>query len=301
MCLYASGDILPRMKSNATPRMLWPVFLGLAAALLWGCEQQSTVPLQANLSPQVARVGNTVIHEDDIDYEILSMPESMRGVTQDNNARAKILDIIIKREAVAQKGMEIGLHLDPLITYRIHQAQNAVLIQSIHDWQSNGLSRPSPEEVAAYFNTHRDEFIVPEQVHVRHILVSNKQEALDIITQLQGGHDSFASLAAQYSIDDSNKGRAGDLNWFPRGTMVKAFEDVAFSLNVKNKLSQPIKTEFGWHVVEWLGFRERSVPSLEETKDEIIAILHQQKMDAAMQALIDDVDGEVLKPEYQLR
>ncbi|OIQ00298.1 MAG: hypothetical protein AUK35_04040 [Zetaproteobacteria bacterium CG2_30_46_52] len=290
------------MKSIATLRVK-TLFYGICLALIVSaCQEQSRVlPAQQQLSPVVAEVGKAKIYEHDIDYEILSMPESMRGVMQSANARARILDILIKREALAQKAQDMGLHLDPLISYRMHQATNAVLIQGVNDWQTNDISRPTPEKIQAYFKKHVSDFTVPEQIHVRHILVSDKQKALDILTQLKSGQDSFQTLAAQYSIDDSNKGRGGDLNWFAKGTMVKKFEDAAFALNATNKLSQPVKTEFGWHIIEWLGARESNFPTLEETADEIVAILNQQKMDAAINDIIDSSDISILKSEYKLK
>lgn len=290
------------MKSIATlcvKTLFYTLCFGLGLA---ACQEQSkALPAQQQQSPVVAEVGNANIYEHDIDYEILSMPERMRVVMQGENARAQILDILVKREALAQKAQAMGLHLDPLIVYRMHQATNAVLIQSVHDWQTNEFLRPSPEKIEAYFKQHLNDFIVPEQIHARHILVSDKQKAMDILTELKSGQDSFSALAAQYSIDDSNKGRGGDLNWFAKGTMVPKFEAAVFALNAGNTLSEPVKTEFGWHIIEWLGARASSTPALEEVTDEIIAILNQKKMDATINELIDSADISIVKPEYKLK
>ena len=90
---------------------------------------------------------------------------------------------------------------------------------------------------------------MPNQVHCAHILVKTEQEAKDILEDLQDGA-SFASVAQQKSLCPSRK-NGGDLGTFGRGQMVKPFEVAAFALE-KGRTSQPVKTEFGWHIIKRL-------------------------------------------------
>ncbi|MDX8384622.1 MAG: peptidylprolyl isomerase [Ghiorsea sp.] len=269
---------------------------------LAGCQEQSPVQLKQHASsPVVAEVGEQRFYESDIDLEILSMPDSFHHLMQDNIARAKVLDVMIKRTVVAQKARDMGLNLDSVIAYRMRKAENTVLIQSIRAWQSASLPKPTVQEIAQYYEQHISDFIIAEQIHARHILVSDKQQALDILQQLKADPDSFSSLAAQYSIDDGNKGRGGDLNWFARGVMVDKFEKVAFALHKKHRLSQPVKTEFGWHIIEWLGNRESSTPPLSEVQVEISSILEKEIIDKWVNKLMNQANIAVLKPIYHLQ
>jgi peptidyl-prolyl cis-trans isomerase D len=108
-----------------------------------------------------------------------------------------------------------------------------------------------------------------EQVWARHILVGSEEEALTIIAQIENGED-FATLAAATSTDGSASA-GGDLGWFPIEAMVDPFANAAFALQI-GEISDPVESEFGWHVIQVLGHEERplSATQYEELRDRIL-------------------------------
>jgi peptidyl-prolyl cis-trans isomerase D len=100
-----------------------------------------------------------------------------------------------------------------------------------------------------------------EQVWARHILVADEATAKDVLAQLATGAD-FGALAAQYSIDTGSKDKGGDVGWFARGKMVAEFETAAFSMKI-GEISQPIKSTYGYHIIQVLGHENRPLTEQE--------------------------------------
>ena len=109
-----------------------------------------------------------------------------------------------------------------------------------------------------------------EEVHARHILVETEDEAKAILEQIKGGAD-FAALAKEKS-KDPGAADGGDLGYFTKDQMVPEFAEVAFKM-YPGQLSNPVKTQFGWHLIKVEDKRQRPVPELEAIKEQIDAYL----------------------------
>jgi parvulin-like peptidyl-prolyl isomerase len=106
-----------------------------------------------------------------------------------------------------------------------------------------------------------------EQVHVRHILVNEKAAADKILQQLRDGA-KFEVLAKQHSIDESNRNQGGDLGWAPAEVYVPEFSKAAFALTKPGQLSSPVKTEFGYHIIQLIE-RAESRPLTEPQRQQV--------------------------------
>lgn len=147
---------------------------------------------------------------------------------------------------------------------------------------------------AAY--KERFESALPEQEYkASHILVKTREEAAQIVKQLQDGAD-FAGLAREKSTGPSGPG-GGDLGWFAKGDMVKSFEDAVLALAIGD-ISQPIETQFGWHVIKLFDMRNGSIPTLEDVRENLTQELRQRALESEISRLTDGAD--VIRTEVEI-
>jgi peptidyl-prolyl cis-trans isomerase D len=154
------------------------------------------------------------------------------------------------------------------------------------------------QDLQTYYDQHRDEYRVPEEVKVRHILIKTplpapgqkedekavveaRAKAEDVLKQVKAGGD-FAKLAEKYSEDTSAK-EGGDLGWIGRGRTVPEFEKVAFSLP-KGQISDLVKSSYGFHIIQVEDKHQPHLKSLAEVKSEITDKVKQQKAERGTEA-----------------
>ena len=138
----------------------------------------------------------------------------------------------------------------------------------------------APQDEESFYNSHKsDRFTTPAQVHARHILFTVDQAATEgdkakvkeaatgVLARARAGED-FAALAKAYSQDPGTAPKGGDLGFFPRGRMVKEFEEAAFNLSA-GSISDLIESQFGYHIIKAEAVEAQRVRSLEETRAEI--------------------------------
>lgn len=123
-----------------------------------------------------------------------------------------------------------------------------------------------------------------KEYHAAHILVKTEEEAKDLKTQIDGGAD-FAELAKQHSSDGAAAG-GGDLGWFSQGMMVKPFEDAVLAMEVGN-VSDPVQTQFGWHLIKLSETRIKAAPTLDDTREELAAEIEQATVEAHIKSITD--------------
>jgi foldase protein PrsA len=134
----------------------------------------------------------------------------------------------------------------------------------------------TPAQVQDYFNKNRASFDKPEEVTARHILVPSLALANQIEAQLKANPQNFAALAKKYSTDPGTKDKGGELGAFRRGQMVPAFDKYAFSAPI-GQISPPVKSPFGYHIIQVESRTPGQKATLESAKPQIMDTLRQQQ------------------------
>jgi parvulin-like peptidyl-prolyl isomerase len=182
----------------------------------------------------------------------------------------KKLDQLLKEQSVTQAQLE--------------QQLEAQMLQDAVQQKVYGSIKVTPEQIKKYFDdpANKSQFNVPESVDARHVLVKTKAEAEKVrdLLEADGSDANWKKVAEEYSTDPGSKSSGGSLGNFPRGRMVKPFENVAFKLEV-GEISQPVKTQFGYHVIEVTKKTKGSEQTLEQAKSTIEQQLKYQKQATA--------------------
>ncbi len=158
--------------------------------------------------------------------------------------------------------------------------------------QVTGKVTVSDDEIEKYYAKNKAQYSQPESRDVRHILVKTKKQADDLYAQLENGAD-FAALAKKFSEDTGSKANGGKLT-ISKGQTVAPFDQTAFLLK-KNAISKPVKTEFGYHIIQPLSdTKPAKVTPLKEVRASIKQQLEQTQKNEAMTKWVDD-----LKKDYK--
>ncbi|WNF22256.1 peptidylprolyl isomerase [Mesobacillus jeotgali] len=152
----------------------------------------------------------------------------------------------------------------------------------------------SEEEMKNYFEENKESFDQKEQVKASHILVEDEATAMKVKEELDQGKD-FAELAKEFSTDSSNAENGGDLGYFSKGEMAEEFEKTAFALEA-GAISEPVKTEFGYHIIKLVDKKAAKAAEFDEHKEEIKELLFDQEVQAEYTNWLEEK-----KAEYEIK
>ena len=218
------------------------------------------------------RVSEVQMATDDIVGQLPDLPPKLRYPF--------VVEYLIERHLLAQYAVKEGIadteeYKRRLALYQAKALRDAYFFQKI---------RPevTEEDIRKVYDEEAVKLAQTERVRARMILVGSEKEAQDILARLAAG-EKFEDLAKQYSLDGS-KDYGGDLGYFTAAEMVPEFSKAAFALKV-GETSQPVKTDFGWHIIRLEDRKQGAAQPYDQVKAAIRNVLLRQKVGEVMQKI----------------
>ena len=251
----------------------------------------AATPAETNAAdPVVARVNNTVIRLSDLRQELASQGLVAPSEDVDLSAadHARVLDELIDQRLLALEARRRGLQDSDEARRRLAIAEERilgnVLVETVVD------EAVTDEAIRRIYDAQIRLIPLGEEVRARHILVDTQEEAAEVKRLIDEGAD-FSDLAVAVSLDPATRLEGGDLGYFPRDGILPEFGEVAFNTPVGD-VSDPFRSEFGWHVMEVVHRRRQAPPSIEQLRPNIVSYLTFDQMESLVEGLRDSAEVE---------
>lgn len=214
----------------------------------------------------VARVNGIEITRGDLAVAAEDILQSAPDIPEEEQ-EGYLITYLTDLELLAQAAREAGIADEDSFRKRMEYVEKRNLMEAF--LARRGTDAVTEEAAQALYDEVIDQVPEEQRVHARHILVETEDEAKAIREQIDGGAD-FAAIAAQRSLDPGSKDDGGDLGWFSQEEMVPEFAEAAFALE-PGEVSEPVQTDFGWHVIKVEGKRDK--PGFDEVREQIDEML----------------------------
>lgn len=258
--------------------------------------------MQANVFAEdeavVAKIGDKKITSKDFkritDYFDL---ERQKMLETNPQLKETVLKQFIQSIVISDLAKQKGFDKNPEIREQLQFFSDNFLANEYLKREIAEKITVSDDELKSYYDTHTDEFKAPEMIKARHILVKvedtasedekkkGKEKAEMYLKKIKEGED-FSKLASEVSDDPGSKAKGGDLGFFPKGRMVKPFEDAAFSLK-PGEVSGLVETQFGFHIIKVEEKKDSTVETFDAVKDRLRQKLLQDRMRKEVTEFID--------------
>lgn len=240
----------------------------------------------------LAEVNGKAITEADVELLLRNFLNSGNTTFDSKEGRDQLLEELINQELLYADAVEKKLdtekeYLDEL------EVSKANLLKQYAVRKILTSINVTDEEIKDYYENNKEQFVEPATVQASHILVKEEDEINKVKKEIEEGL-SFEEAAKKYSTCPSNA-RGGDLGQFGKGQMVPEFEDAAFKMNI-GEVSEPVKTQFGYHLIKVAGKNEPTSKNFEEVKGQIGNFLLGSKQN---KTYLDKTEG--LKDKFEIK
>lgn len=282
------------MKNKFIPLLV------VGTALLAGCNQEKAAETASapaapvapvvNKADAVAVVNGQYIAKSTLEALEKEIAERSHGQTF---PKEKLIEELVQRELLVQDATQKQLDKSPELMAQLEAAKKALLTQA--DLQNFIKANPVTD---AEIKAEYDSKIAAEkgiEFKARHILVKTEDEAKKLIAELDKGAD-FGKLANKNSMDAKESQNGGDLGWFSAGQMVAPFSEAVAALEKGKYSKEPVKTQFGFHIILKEDSRPLTPPPLEAVKEQLTPFLQRKKVQGMIESLRKQAKVEILVP-----
>ncbi|MFH0779092.1 MAG: peptidyl-prolyl cis-trans isomerase [Candidatus Eisenbacteria bacterium] len=267
-----------RRRISSMKKLLYALTIALFAfTALTSCTKDESKKV-------VAKVGSRKITVGDFHEAYFKIPPAYLPQDEGEAGKRKFLDDLISKELLTLEAYDLGLDKEPEVAEHVKKFEQQVLLRDLYDREVIAKSEVTEKEIKELYDQRSKE----EEVHARHIVVSDRKKAEEILAKANAGED-FAELATQYSEDPTTGPSGGDLGFFGRDLMIpQEFQDAVFKLDV-GQVSGVVKTAMGHHIIKVEEKRKRQVDTFENEKSRLeTEVVMKKRMDLA-KAYLDRV------------
>jgi peptidyl-prolyl cis-trans isomerase C len=244
---------VPSLRANVLALMAGALLAALTAA-----------PARSQADPVIAKVDGIEIRQSDLalaEEDLGQNISEMQGDVRRDYLLSYVTDVILAgKSADARRYAE-----QKDFKSRLAFVRNKLLLEMILN--AEGKAAVTDQAVRKAYDEAVKQMAGEQEVRARHILVPTEAEAKSILNEIRKGTD-FGELARQKSKDPGAAAQGGDLGFFNKEQMVPEFAEAAFKLN-KGQVSDPVKTQFGWHIIKVEDKRAKPAPEFSQVKDQV--------------------------------
>lgn len=215
----------------------------------------------------------------------------------DESIRQNVLRGMVSERLIYQAALKEGFDKSEEVKKRLAGLEKQLIMQSF--MESKAKSLVTDQQLKTAYAEKAGQLKNQEEVRARHILVNTEEEAKSLAKELKKGGD-FEKLAKEKSLDKPSAAQGGDLGYFTQDKMVPEFADIAFKMK-KGEVSEPVKTNFGWHIVRLEDRRPIKIPSFEEMRDELQAEVSNKAVQDYVESLLKDANIAYYGPDGKER
>ncbi|GGG32025.1 peptidylprolyl isomerase [Chelatococcus composti] len=262
---------MKRFRPHALVLLTGAAFLAGAAAVAQTSAPAQPAPAQSQAADEtkvLARVDGEPITALDLEIAAQDLGDRLPAMAEAQR-RDYLIGYVIDLKLGAKAARAAKVDAAPDFERRVAYYRDKVLLDEY--LQKEVEKAVTPEAARALYDETVKNLKPEDEVRARHILLENEEDAKKVVARLEAGED-FAKVAGEVSKDPGSAKEGGDLGYFTKDRMVKEFADAAFALE-PGKVSAPVKSQFGWHVIKVEDRRVKPLPTFEEVKEQVEAYL----------------------------